>query len=334
MVGMTEQPLNGPAMRGAVDLSSLSRPAGGAAGAPGGAPGEGGSDALVVEGTDSTFNAVVDASVTVPSVVVLWADQFPGSRDYVDLMTRVARSYQGRFQVVSVDVAANSGVLQAFTPVLQQAFQDVQSLPIVVGLLQGQPLPLFAGAQSEDQTRAVIDKLLEAAVANGVTGRVPVGEETEEPEDAEDGGSEEQAEAEPLPPLHQEAFDAIERGDFEAATDAYTRALTDNPADEDAKLGLAQVGLMQRTSGLDPQQVREAAAQSPTDVQTQLNAADLDVLGGHVEDGFARLIDLVKVTAGEERNAVRQHLLQLFDVVGTHDERVRTARNSLMSALF
>ncbi|MGN6637094.1 MAG: tetratricopeptide repeat protein, partial [Oryzihumus sp.] len=57
-------------------------------------------------------------------------------------------------------------------------------------------------------------------------------------------------------------------------------------------------------------------------------------LGGHVEDAFSRLVDLVRVTSGEERNAVREHLLELFEVVGVHDERVRKARGALMSALF
>ena len=53
--------------------------------------------------------------------------------------------------------------------------------------------------------------------------------------------------------------------------------------------------------------------------------ADLDLLGGHVEDAFGRLIDLVEATAGDERDQARTHLLELFSVVGNHDERVRKA---------
>jgi putative thioredoxin len=62
--------------------------------------------------------------------------------------------------------------------------------------------------------------------------------------------------------------------------------------------------------------------------------ADLDVLGGHVADAFTRLIDTVKATEGEERDQARTHLLELFNVVGNHDERVRKGRTALMNALF
>lgn len=310
---MTQQPFSAAAARGAVDLSALAQ-----SGPPSGGPGNGaagGGGGVVVEGTDATFNGIVNASMTVPAVVVLWSARLPESRDFVDSVAAVARSYGGRFQLVSVDVDTNPGILQAF---------QVQSVPVTIGLLQGQPVPLFPGVQPEDQVRLVVDKLLEAAVANGITGRVSV---------AEGAGDEEELE-QPLPPLHQEAYDAIDRGDLDAATDAYDRALKQNPGDDDAKLGLAQVGLLKRTAGVDLATARAAAADHPTDVAAQTLVADLDLLGGHIEDAFLRLVELVKVTTGDERNAVREHLLELFAVVGPHDERVRKARGSLMSALF
>jgi putative thioredoxin len=189
--------------------------------------------------------------------------------------------------------------------------------------VQGQPVPLFAGIQGEQEIRPIIDELLALAVQHGVTGRVEVGEVTEA-----------EQEEPPLPPLHQEAYDAIERGDLGAAADAYRKALAQNPADSDAELGLAQVGLMQRTAGVDLQQARRAAADNPGDIDAQTLVADLDLLGGHVEDAFLRLVDLVRATGGEDRERVRTHLLELFAVVGPHDERVRKARGSLMSALF
>jgi len=134
--------------------------------------------------------------------------------------------------------------------------------------------------------------------------------------------------------LHQKAFDAIERDDLDAASAAYTEALALNPTDDDATAGLAQVKLMQRTAGVDPQAARAAAAQAPTDIAAQMLVADLDVLGGHVEDAFVRLIDAVRATEGDERNTVREHLIELFAVVGAHDDRVQKARRALMSALF
>jgi putative thioredoxin len=189
-------------------------------------------------------------------------------------------------------------------------------------------VPLFEGVQPEAQVTAVIDQVLQLAAQHGVTGRVDGAAPAEGAEDAE-------VEAEPpLPPLHQKAFDAIEADDLDTAVEAYREALAQNPADADAKVGLAQVGLMQRTRGVDLQAARAAAAAAPTDVDAQIVCADLDLLGGHVEDAFLRLIDTVRATTDADRNKAREHLVELFEVVGTNDERVAKARKSLMSALF
>jgi len=304
---MTSHPISSAALRGAVDLSTLSQPSP----ATGAADGNG----LVIEGTDGGFQAIVTGTQSVPAVVVLWSQRSPASGDFVEVVASVAASYEGRFQVVSINVDANPG--------LQQAFQ-VQSVPMTLGLVAGQPVPLFAGPQPAEQVRVYVDELLKLAAEHGVTGRAAVAA----PEEAE-------AEVEPeLPPLHQEAFDAIERDDLDAAVDAYTRALAQNPADEEAAVGLAQVKLMQRTTGVDQQAARVAAAEAPTDIAAQMLVADLDVQGGHVEDAFVRLVDLVRASEGDERDTVREHLVELFAVVGTHDERVQKARRALMSALF
>jgi putative thioredoxin len=224
-----------------------------------------------------------------------------------------------------VDVDTNPGLLRAF---------QVQSVPAVMGLIQGQPVPLFVGAMSAPEVQPWIDELLKLAVQYGVTGRVSV----DDAAGAAAGGAgstaeDDELEAE-LPPLLQEAYDAIDRGDLDGAAAAYEKALAENPADAEARLGLGQVKLLQRTQGVELAVARAAAAAAPDDVPAQLLVADLDVLGGHLEDAFGRLVDLVRVSAGAERDQVRQHLLGLFDIVGAQDPRVVKARKALMAALF
>ncbi|WP_257879820.1 tetratricopeptide repeat protein [Kocuria flava] len=92
--------------------------------------------------------------------------------------------------------------------------------------------------------------------------------------------------------------------------------------------------LLQRVMPLDAAAVRAEAAAAPDDVDAQLRVADLDVSGGHVEDAFRRLLELVRRTAGQDRDTVRRRLLELFDVVGGEDPRVVAARGALMRALF
>lgn len=333
MTQPTPQSLNS-ALRGAVDLSALSRPT--QQRPPGaGAPGAGtsaaagaapqGAEGVLVQGTDAEFNSLVTGSMNVPAVLVLYTDQVPESAQFVQTMVDEAVAHEGRFRVIAVDLAANPGIVQALSPVLQEAFGQVSSLPVVVGLLQGQPVPFFLGVQPVEQLRALLEQFLSAAVANGVAGRV---EGVGEAAPSQDG---EEAE---LPPLHQQAYDAIDKGDLDGAAAAYEQALKDNPKDEEARLGLGQVELLRRTAGLDLNAVRQAAAADPADIQAQIQASDLDLVGGHVEDAFLRLIELVRKTSGDERDTVRKHLLSQFEVIGSTDPRVVKARGSLMSALF
>lgn len=348
---MTQQPFSSAALRGAVDLSGLgARPAPqpGAPSAPGAPTGPGqtpaqgggvpGRTGSLVHATDATFESVINASLATPLVLVLWTPQVPESLQHLRELAGEARAQQGRFQVVGVDLGANPGIMQALTPVLQQTFGQVTALPVVMGLMAGQPMPFYLGVQDMAQVGDLLEKFLEAAVTNAITGRVDVGGGVGDLEAGESaggsaGGDEQGAEPE-LPPLHQAAYEAIEAGDWPGAIQAYEQALAQDPSDEMARLGLGQVRLLERTSRLDLSAVRAAAAADPSDVQAQIQAADVDLVGGHVEDGFLRLIDTVRRTAGEDRDAARTHLLELFEVIGAHDPRVQKARSSLMSALF
>lgn len=315
-------PTSSAVLRGAVDLSSLrNRPA---APAPGGAatssePGAAASvSRLVFDVTDQSFGEVLELSRTVPVVVDLWAEWCGPCKQLSPVLEKVVVELAGRVVLAKVDVDAN--------PQLAQGFR-AQSIPMVVALVAGQPVPLFTGAVPEQQVREVFAQLLQLAAQHGVTGTVPVGD------DAASTGEEEPAE-QPLPPLHAEAFAAIEAGDYPRAVAAYEAALAENPRDADAAAGLGQVALLQRVQGVDLGEARAAAASAPRSVPAQLLVADLDIAGGHVEDAFGRLLDLFAAVDGEERAAVRARLLELFGLVGDADPRVIAARARLASLLF
>lgn len=300
-------------MRGAVDLSSLrNRPAAPAAGSGASTPGV---TDVVVDATDETFAQVLEISRTVPVVVDLWAEWCGPCKQLSPIIEKVTRELGGRVLLAKVDVDSN--------PQLAQSFR-AQSIPMVVALIAGQPVPMFTGAVPEQQVREVFAQLLQVAAQNGVSGSLPVGEQTtgEEPAEPE------------LPPLHAEAFAAIERGDYADAIRAYEKALAENPRDEDAIAGLGQVRLLDRVQGLDLQAARAAAAESPLDIAAQFDVADLDLAGGHVEDAFARLLDLFTQLPADQRTPVRERLVELFGLIGAADPRVVSARNRLSSLLF
>ena len=284
-------------LRGAVDLSALrNRPAAASPSEPAaGAPAGGNTARLVIDVTDAMFPEVLELSKTVPVVVDLWAEWCGPCKQLSPVLERVVTEHAGRLVLAKVDVDAN--------PQLAQAFR-AQSIPMVVALVGGQAVPLFTGAVPEQQVREVFAQLLQLAAQNGVTGSVGSGDA--------DAADEEGAAAEPaMPPLHAEAFAAIESGDYAAAISAYERALAENPRDADARAGLAQVRLLSRVQDADLQAARAAAAAAPTDVDAQLLVADLDLAGGHVEDAFDRLLDLFAALPDDDRAPVRERLLEL-----------------------
>ncbi|MFD5265800.1 tetratricopeptide repeat protein [Streptomyces sp. NPDC058335] len=278
---------------------------------------------LVIDVDEAGFERdVLQRSAEVPVVIDFWAEWCQPCKQLSPVLERLAVEYDGRFLLAKIDVDANQMLMQQF---------GVQGIPAVFAVVAGQALPLFQGAAGEAQIRQTLDQLVQVAEQRfGLTGL------TVDPE-ADPG---ERAEAVVEPPagpydaLLEAAVQALDAGDFGGAVRAYQNVLADDPGNTEAKLGLAQAELLHRVQGMDPQRVRREAADRPGDAQAQIAAADLDLVGGHVEDAFGRLIDTVARTAGDERDAARLRLVELFEVVGPDDPRVTAARRALARALF
>jgi len=295
---------------GAIDLSALKQPP-----ARPGQPAAGGGS-YVVDITEQNFQtAALQASMDYVVVLSLWSPRSPQSESFNAMLGGLVSQYAGQIVLAQVDIDANPAIAQAL---------QAQAVPLVVGLVKGQPVPLFQGTVEEAEARRYFDELINVAAQNGVAGRAaPTGEAADaaEPEEAED-------------PRFAAADEAFAAGDFDTAVAEYEKLQKQYPADAEISERLAGVKLLARTQGADLQAARKAAADSPDDLEAQMLVADLDVSGGHVDDAFARLIELVKRTSGDDRELVRQRLLDLFTVVGVADSRVATARRALASALF
>jgi putative thioredoxin len=277
---------------------------------------------LVIDVDEAGFEQdVLQRSTEVPVVIDFWAEWCQPCKQLSPVLERLAVEYNGRFVLAKIDVDANQMLMQQF---------GVQGIPAVFAVVAGQALPLFQGAAGEAQIRQTLDQLVTVAEQRfGLTGL------TVDP-DAEPGVAQ-TAPAAPAGPhdaLLEAAVQALDAGDLSGAVQAYKNVLSEDPANMEAKLGLAQAELLQRVQGADPQRVRKDAAEKPTDVPAQIAAADLDLVGGHVEDAFGRLIETVQRTVGDDRDTVRLRLLELFEVVGADDPRVAAARRALARALF
>jgi putative thioredoxin len=316
------------AMAGAVDLSGLkaraearSSSSGAAQQRPvdptaGGPPADEGASGAVVDVTESTFQAeVIDRSMQVPVVVDLWAEWCEPCKQLSPVLEKLAGEGGGAWVLAKIDVDANPRIAQAF---------QVQSIPMVIVVAGGQPVTSFQGAQPEPQLRQWIGQLLdalrdqmpgiaEAEARAGDAGQAPA----EEPED----------------PRLVAAEEALESGDYAAATRAYEQILASEPNHAEAQAALAQVKFLQRAESADPAAITRADA-APDDVDAQIAAADAEVATQDVSGAFDRLVRTVARTSGDDRDRARTHLVELFELFGTEDERVTTARRALARALY
>jgi len=307
-----------------------------------------GAAGLVFDVTDATFNTdVVARSQAAPVIVDLWAEWCDPCKQLGPVLERLASEAGGDWLLAKVDVDAN--------PQLSAALQ-VQSIPMVVAVIGGQIVDGFLGALPEAQVRQWINQILQVADQLGMPARVraevpataaPRQADTDQAGDGTPGpaaaagtdrGGLPPAPEGPAELLGDARFEvaqqAMDSGDLDAAATALGEVLADSPDHPVARSWLAQVDLIRRVNSYDRAKVQRVAKEKPDDPEAQIQAADVDLATGQIEASFDRLLGAFQRTAGDDRNRVRVHLLELFEVLPPRDPRVAKARARLSSMLF
>lgn len=238
-------------------------------------------------------------------VLLCWSPRSAQSKEILDILGKLESADKGAWLLGTVDVDSQPQVAQAL---------QVKAVPIAIAIVAEQLLPLFESVPQIDQVRLVINKLLELASQKGV-GQAP------------------EALAEiPLEPEEQAAYAALEKSDFKAAKIAYESWLKRKPNEPVAVIGLAQVNLMLRVEGLDPELTLKSAKSD--DLTSQLMCADIEIATGNNEAAFTRLLNAIRSFSGDEKEKAKLHLIQLFNLVNPSDPSLLKARNELASLLF
>ena len=318
MAGQQRQFNPGVSLAGAVDLEALKHQVTAEPGQAGGAPAAGG---YVIDTTENTFQAMVQTSATFPILLLLWLPTddrlFPMAKALGDAVNAM----NGQLQLSRIDVASFPAVAQAF---------GIQGAPALFALINGRPMPLLQGVPSDQEMQQIVDevlpKIVQVAQQAGVTGTAPYSGDP----DAEQTPSPEQT----VPPEHEQAHRLAVEGDYAGAAAAYDKVLEADPNDALAARERAKALLLARSADADVREVRAAAADHPEDVDAQMAVADIDMIGGQIQDAFDRLLDYLAAGHRDQMETVRVRLLEYFAIPDPSDERLKRARRRLATLMY
>ena len=111
--------------------------------------------ASVIDVTDATFQReVIDRSKTTPVVIDLWATWCGPCKTLGPILEKVVKATGGKVVLAKVDVDKSPGVARAF---------QVQSIPAVYAMKDGQVVDGFMGALPEHAVKEFVAKLAPGA---------------------------------------------------------------------------------------------------------------------------------------------------------------------------
>lgn len=315
------QPRANFSMAGAVDLESLKHKVEAQPGQAGGAPLAGG---YVIDTTEASFPAMVQTSATFPILLMLWTPTDDRLFPLAQALADAVNAQDGKLQLSRVDIATNPQIAQAL---------QAQGAPALYALIAGRPMPILEGLPSADELQQIVEQLIpqiiQLAQQQGITGSAPFQESNE-------SGTQEQARqtsAAEVSPEHQHAQLLAQDGDYAGAAQAYAALMEKDPHDEFAVREHAKALLMARSAHADVRVIRQEAADQPDNLQAQLAAADVDMIGGKVDDAFSRLIDCIAAHKDQMAD-VHSRLLEYFAMVDPSDPRLARARRRLATVMY
>lgn len=262
-------------------------------------------------------NDVLRRSTQVPVIVLIGTSRSPDSEQLKADLTTLAAGAGLSFLFGYIDADTHPDVAQVF---------GVQGLPTTIAVAAGRPLADFQGGQPVEALEQWISSVIQAvgpqlgglpegAVAAGGASQAPV----EEPQD----------------PRLEAATEALNNSDFDGAITLYEQILAEDPMNAEIKQARDAAVLLGRMGSLpdDADVVAEADA-DPADAEKAFAAADAEIVSGNPEGAFDRLISLLLRTAGKEKDAVKDRLIELYGLFDPIDPRVLEARRKMASALY
>jgi len=290
---------------------------------------------------------VVEPSMTKLVIVDFWAEWCGPCKALTPVIEKVAADY------------ADKGVVLAKINVDEEKFIagqfQVQSIPTVYALFQGQPVADLTKARTEGQLSQMIDQLLgQLPIEAGAADGAPQGPSPEEIAQFIAMGEAALSEGDPQRAASIFAQVAEFAGDNAAApaglikamvamgqTDEAAQVLASVEADPalagDPAIAAAKSALELAANSVDDDELsglRQAASANPDDMDAQMAFAEAAFAAGARDDAADTLLSMVEKDRAWNEGAAREKLLKIFEATGLEDEWVVGTRRRLSKILF
>lgn len=263
-------------------------------------------------------NEVLRRSTQVPVIVLIGTSRSPDSEQLRADLSVLAAGADLSFLFGYIDADAHPDVAQVF---------GVQGLPTTIAVAAGRPLADFQGAQPAEALSQWISSVVQAVGSQ--LGGLPEGAV------AADATIPQEPVQAPEDPRLAAATEALDNSDFDGAIALYEQILSEDPKNAEVKQARDAAVLLGRM-GSQPEDIDVIAAADadPADPEKAFAAADAEIVSGNPEGAFNRLIAVLMRTAGKEKQAVKERLIELYGLFDPIDPRVLEARRKMASALY
>lgn len=289
---------------------------------------------------------VVEPSMTKLVILDFYAEWCGPCKALAPMLEKVAGEYADKGVVlVKVDVDKEQFIAAQF---------QVQSIPTVYAMFQGQPVADLTNARSESQLKQTLDQILsqlpidggdadsqQAQAAQQVDQFVAMGEQVLSEGDAARAAGIFAQVAEMAPDnaaAHAGLIRALALADRVEEAKAALAAVEANPAlAKDPQVENAKAALELAGNKVDDDELaalREKAQSDPSDMDARLAYAEAAFAAGERDAAADELLAMIETDREWNEGAARTKLIDIFNAVGLEDPWVVATRRRLSKLLF